>query len=184
MNAVLGSSAPSPDRLRASKRRRCGGFSIIEVMVVTAMMATVLSTICVGLRSGHVANKENQRRAQLTLVCSEVMDRLFHIPFGVITDKAATAQQLNQLFGNTDNLGTATLCSLRVPAGKPGFSFNLANFPFGGEFEVRVDDDLNGDGDNKDTLEGRIDLLRIQIIHDGITILESIRAAPPASARR
>jgi len=172
----------TPKQTSIRKRNRCGGFSLVEVMIVTAMMATVLTTIGVGLRSGHAANREMQRRSQLTLVCGEVMDRLCRIPFGAITDAAATAAQLNELFDDDDDLGTATLCSLRVPAGNPGFSFDLDNFPFGGSFEVRVDDDLNGDGDTNDTFEGRDDLLRIQILHDGIPILESMRSISPSSS--
>jgi hypothetical protein len=161
---------------------RAGGFTLVEAAVVVAMMAAILSTIGVGLRFGHVANRENQQKEQLTRVGSELMERLFHVPFGATSDEPATAAQLNELFDGDGDLGTATLCSLRVPAGKPGLRFELANFPFGGEFEVRVDNDLDGDGRISGGREGRGDLFRIEILHDGKPILESIRAAPPTSS--
>jgi hypothetical protein len=153
------------------RRRRDGGFSVVEVVTVAAMVATVLSTICVGVRSAHVASREKTRRAQLTLVCGEVMERLFHVPFGTKGDATATPAQLNELFDGDDDLGTATLCSLRVATGRPGFRFDLANVPVDGNFEVRVDGDRNGDGD----------LLRIELLHDGIPILESMRSASTGS---
>jgi hypothetical protein len=161
---------------------RAGGFTLVQAVVVVAMMAAILSTIGVGLRAGHVANRENQRKEQLTRVGSEVMERLFKIPFGATTDEPATAAQLNELFDGDDDLGTATLCSLRVAAGRPGLHFQLEEFPFGGEFEVRVDHDLDGDGRITGAREGGGDLFRIVILHDGTPILESIRAAPPASS--
>jgi hypothetical protein len=43
---------------------------------------------------------------------------------------------------------------------------------------VRVDADLNGDGDEIDEREARADLLRINILHDGELVLESMRCAP------
>ena len=159
-------------------RRRQGGFSLIEVMLVASMLMTVLTTIGVGLKSGHDANRELQRRAQLTLVCSELLDRLFRLDFGQQGGASATPAQLTELFDADSELGTATLSSLRTPAGQPGFQFELADFPWGGKFEVRVDADLNGDGDETDTREGRADLLRINVLWDGVLILESMRCAP------
>ena len=165
-------------RRQPSRRGRKGGFSLIEVMLVASMMMTVLTTIGVGLRAGHESRRELERRAQLTLVASEMLDRLFRIGFGTQGEAAANADQLDELFDGDEALGSATLASLRVPSGTVGHVFEIADFPWGGQFQVRVDADLNGDGDETDAREGRPDLLRINILWNGVLLLESVRAAP------
>ncbi len=147
-------------------------------MLVSSMLMTVLTTIGVGLRTGHDANRAMQRRAQLTVVCSELLDRLFRLDFGQSGAASVTAAQLDELFDDDDDLGSGTLSSLRIQPGSRGFQFTIAEFPWGGTFEVRVDSDLNGDGDEADDREGRADLLRINVLCDGVLVLESLRCAP------
>lgn len=159
-------------------RPRQRGTSLIEVMMVTAMMMTVLTTVGVGLRSAHQSRREMERRAQMTAVASELADRLFRIPFGAQGAATATPAQLDELFDDDDELGSATLTGLRTAVGSQPFSFSFAGFPWGGQFEVRVDSDLNGDGDAADVLEGRADVLRINISWNGVLLLESTRCAP------
>ncbi|MSR47626.1 MAG: hypothetical protein EXS13_11285 [Planctomycetes bacterium] len=163
-------------------RHRVGGFTMVEVMMVTAMMATVLTTIGIGLRAGHCSRREMERRAQLTSVVAELLDRMFRIPFGSQGDGTASAAQLDEIFDGDSDLGTASLTSLRAPAGTTGWTFAIAEFPWGGQFEVRVDSDLNGDGDEADANEGREDLLRASIRWNGTLLLESIRCAPWSQA--
>lgn len=160
------------------RRRFARGFSMLEVLLVASMMMTVLTTVGVGLRSGHASKREMERRAQLTLVAGELLDRLFRIGYGNADDAGASGAQLTELFDGDSELGTATLTSLRVAAGSEGHSFALDAFPWGGLFEVRVDADLNGDGDEDDEREGRPDLLRINILWNGGVVLESLRCAP------
>ncbi len=162
--------------------RRQRGFTLLEVMLVSAMMMTVLTTIGVGLRSGHASKREIERRAQLTIVAGELLDRLFRISYGTASDASATNGQLTELFDGDSDLGTATVSSLRTPAGTIGYQFEIDEFPWGGRFEVRVDADLNGDGDEADAREGRADLLRMNVMWDGILILESVRCAPWSSS--
>ncbi len=162
-------------------RRRQRGFSLLEVMLVSSMMCTVLTTIGVGMRAGHASKREMERRAQLTIVAGELLDRLFRISYGTSTPSAASNAQLTELFDADSDLGTATLGGLRTAAGATGYQFEIDDFPWGGRFEVRVDADLNGDGDESDAREGRADLLRINILWDGTLILESLRSAPWSS---
>lgn len=164
--------------MNRARRRLQRGSSLVETMLVASLMATVLTTIGIGLRAGHSSRREMQRKVALTAVASELLDRLERIPFGNDGDAGASGGQLDELFDGDTDLGSATLISLRGAPGAEGPSFALQDFPWGGMFEVRVDADLNGDGDEDDDREGRPDLLRINILWDGKLLIESIRAAP------
>lgn len=163
---------------RPGRHRRAGGFSLIEVLLVTSMMMTVVATVAVGMRSGYTANEEINRRAVLTSLSGELMDRLFRIDFGQPGGVAPSGDQLTELFDDDDSFGTATLCQLAVAPGGPGYLFQLENFPYNGTWEVRVTSDLNNDGDDGDPHEGRPDLYRIDILYDGLLVLETMRSAP------
>lgn len=167
----------------AARRRSVAGFTLLEMMLVTSLMAAVFSALALGIKSGHSANAEIERRTSVTLVAEDIMDRLFRINYGLDTDGAATANQLSELFDDTEALGTATVNSLRIDQGSEGYMFTLANFPWPGEFEVRVTADLNGDGDELDMAEGTDAIFRIDInfIHaDGHVerVMECMRARP------
>jgi hypothetical protein len=164
---------------RTNRRaRRDGGFSLVEVMLVSAMMMTVLTTVGIGLRSAHQSRRELDRREQLSAVAAELIDRLFRIPFGEQGARAATTSELDEFFDADADLGAVTLTGLRTPVGGAAWSVQFAEFPWGGAFELRVDGDLNGDGDEADAREGRSDLLRVNVSWNGTPILESLRCAP------
>ncbi len=165
-------------RLTGTRRRRWRGFTLVEVMLVTSMMMTILATFAVGIRAGHAATEEMQRRSVLTVMSGDLMDRLYQINFGTVADPDASEEQLTELFDDDDVLGSISLSSMRVAPGVPGHSFQLANFEYGGNWEVRVTGDLNNDGDEDDSLEGREDLMRIDILYNGSLVLETIRTAP------
>ena len=65
-----------------------------------------------------------------------------------------------------------------MPTEEAGHSFQLVDFPYEGLWEVRITGDLNNDGDEDDEREGRGDLLRIDILYNGVLILETMRTAP------
>lgn len=154
------------------------GFSLLEVMLVTSMMMTVVATVAVGIRSGHAANEEIRRRAVLTAFSGELMDRLFRIDFGLPDDPDPTGAQLEELLDDDDVLGSITLSMLVKDPGEKGYTLQLTNFPYTGHWEIRVTQDLNNDGDVMDAREGRDDLYRIDILYSGILILETMRSAP------
>lgn len=159
------------------------GFTLLEMTLVSVLMVVVFSTLAIGLRAGHLANQEIERRTAQTLVADDLIDRLFRIDFGQPTDGAASASQLTTLFDDDEDLGNATLTNLRVYSGATGFQFELANFPWPGAFEVNVHSDLNGDGDLLDANEGTTEVYRIDIAFvrpDGTEerVLECIRARP------
>jgi prepilin-type N-terminal cleavage/methylation domain-containing protein len=160
-----------------------GGFTLLEMMLVSVLMVVVFSTLAIGLRAGHLANQEIERRTAQTLVADDLIDRLFRIDFGQPTDGAASGSQLTTLFDDDEVLGNVTLSNLLVFSGATGFQFELANFPWPGAFEVSVHADLNGDGDLLDANEGTSEVYRIDIAFvrpDGTEerVLECIRARP------
>ena len=162
--------------MNTKQTRQSAGFTVLEVMLVTSMMMTVLATVTVGIRAGNTANEELRRKSVLTAMSGDLMDRLFAINFGRDGDLPATPEQLNELFDDDDFLGDVTLSSLRVAPGIEGVSFQFANFPYNGIWEVQVTADLNADGDEEDTREGRDDLFRLNIFYDDVLILECMRS--------
>ena len=169
----------------AARRGRAGqhGFTLIEMTLVLAMLVAIFSALAVGVRSGHAANAEIERRVALTLMADDLMDRLFRIDFGQASDGAASASQLSALFDDDDDLGTCTLTNLRVFSGAAGYQFQLADFAHPGIFEVLVSTDLNGDGDEFDANENTSEVFRLDVNFlrpDGKTerVMECVRARP------
>jgi Tfp pilus assembly protein PilE len=168
---------------RRATSRATAGFTLIEMTITLTLMVTIFSALAVGVRAGHVANAEIERRVALAVQADDIMDRLFRIDFGQASDGAATAAQLSALFDDDEDLGTCTLTNLRVYSGAKGYTFSLANFPYPGQFEVRVSTDLNGDGDETDPNEGTSEVFRIDVNFIDASgkserIMECIRARP------
>ena len=168
---------------RKAARRGVAGFTLLEMMLVTSLMVAVFSALALGVRAGHTANAEIERRTALTIVADDLMDRLFRIDYGQDTDGAASAAELSELFDDTEAFGTATLQSLNAFAGSAGYQFELANFPWPGQFDITVTSDLNNDGDETDANEGTTNVFRINISFvrpDGRVerILECMRSRP------
>ncbi|MBM4014944.1 MAG: prepilin-type N-terminal cleavage/methylation domain-containing protein [Planctomycetes bacterium] len=65
--------------MSASRRTAQGGFTLLEMMLVSVLMVVVFSTLALGLRAGHGANREIERKTAQTLVGEDVIDRLFRI---------------------------------------------------------------------------------------------------------
>lgn len=166
-----------------ARRRSVAGFTLLEMMLVTSLMVAVFSALALGVRSGYAANEQIERRTALTIVADDLMDRLFRIDYGQDTDGAASATDLSELFDDTETLGAATLQALHVYAGSAGYQFELANFPWAGQFDITVTADLNDDGDETDPNEGTTNVFRININFvrpDGTVdrVLECMRAKP------
>jgi type II secretory pathway pseudopilin PulG len=166
-----------------ASRRGVAGFTLLEMTLVTSLMVAIFTALALGVRSGYAANAEIERRTALTLVADDLMDRLFRIDYGLDSDGAASATELTELFDDTEALGSATLQKLHVFAGSAGYEFELANFPWPGQFEITVIADLNDDGDETDPNEGTTNIFRVNINFirpDGQVdrVLECMRAKP------
>lgn len=169
-------------RNKIKRRRRIAsgeaGFSIVETFIVLSMLMAVLAAVAAGVRSAHQASAELRRQADVSRVAAEFMDRLTRISFGSPGDPAPTTADLDELFDDDAILGSATLSSMVQKSTDPGFSFQMANFQWGGVWEVRVTADLNNDGDELDDAEGLTDIFRINIFYNTRLVLQTLQAAP------
>ena len=149
------------------------GFSLVEVVIATATLALVGLGVASGVVTGHQSTQTLERGAHLANKALDFQERLLAIPFGSPEDPPATGAELDELLDDDDVLGTISLHKLRAfgPA-----EFELAGFPVPGRWQVVVDADLNGDGAIDAALEeGRDDLLRIAIFHDGRLVARTAR---------
>jgi len=169
---------PAAPPERSVSARPDAGFSLVECMVTFTLLVGILSAVVTGIRSGHEAAEEIRRRREVTLQASDFLDRMTRINYGAAADPAPAGAALTELFDDDDVLGGITLVSMRHAPGAAGYSFQMANFRYGGTWEVRVTADLNGDGDEADDAEGLTQILRVDILYAGRAVLTTLRAAP------
>ena len=160
------------ERVRAKREK---GFTLIEVLVVGAMLAGVLGAVTMGIQACHRATEEMERKAVVTRAAASMMDRLFQVEFGNGSDGPPTSEQLTELFDEDDDYGSTTLTTLILDPQQQGYQFTLAEFPYNGIWEVRVGADLDLDGTESGEWEGRDDLVRVDIYYGGVLVLSSMR---------
>lgn len=151
------------------------GFTLLEVLITMGVLAFVTLSIATGIGAGHHATKHLEEEVALVSRGQELLDRLLVIQFGTDADPAATGAELTELFDADDNFGSITLHKLRAFG---PVEFETPGFPVRGRWRIVIDTDLNGDGDTADPEEGREDLLRITISHDGRLMARSVRFNP------
>lgn len=148
------------------------GFTLVEVLIAMGVLAFVTLSIATGIGAGHHATKALEEEVALVGRGQELLERLLAIPFGVASEGAASGAELNELLDADDDFGTATVHKL-MAFGVP--EFETPAFPVPGRWRIVIDTDLNGDGDLDDPEEGRSDLLRIQILHEGRLLARTVR---------
>ncbi len=155
--------------------RARAGFALVEVLITLGILGFVTMSIATGVGAGHRATAAIEREALLHARGQEYLERLLAIPFGRPADGAATGAQLSEVFDDDGDFGSVTLHRLRLfgPA-----LFEPASFPVAGRFTVAVDGDLDGDGVVAGPDEGRNDLLRISVMHEGRLLARTVRFDP------
>jgi len=151
------------------------GFSVVEIMFTMAILATVCLGLATGVTSGHRTSVALDRESRLLHQAHGYLERLFTLPFGDPASEAATSLELTELFDEDDDFGTASLHGLRAFG---AVEFEPSDFSVPGLFRIVVDADTNADGDTDDGFEGRADLLRIAVFHDGRLIAQTLRFDP------
>jgi len=151
------------------------GFTLVEVLMALGVLAFVTLSIATGIGTSHGTTKALEDEVLLLSRGQELLERTLAIPYGQPTDPAASGAELNEFFDQDDEFGAITLHKLSNfgPA-----EFEPAGFPVPGRWRVVVDADLNGDGDTDDAEEGRTDLLRIVVTHEGRLIARTVRYDP------
>jgi len=156
------------------------GFSLVEIVFA----AGVLAVAAMALVSGAVTSRSSAHtldRSTLVFARAQAyVERIMSVPFGSPADGPASASELSELFDDDDVLGTITVHKLKE-FGPAQFTMPGTGTP--GVWRVVVTDDLDGDGDADDAAagEGRADLLRIAVIHDGKLAAEVTRFDAVAS---
>jgi hypothetical protein len=158
--------------------------TMIELAIALVLTSLLLYALHSTLQSSIRGRRAVARDDAVMRLARDYMDRLTVIPFGNATDPAPAPDQLTELFDGDGDLGNITLHQVRVPATSPGRSFSVDAGGSRGRWQVKVSDDLNGDGSVGGPREGRPDLLRLEIRCDGRLQLATLRAAAPEATTR
>lgn len=162
------------------EHERTAGFSLVETMITLVLAVLVVYSVHSTLQttlSGQVA--ANQLYATQRMA-NDLMARLRAISFGTVTDPPASALALDELFDDDEDFGPITLHQLAVAPSAPGYSFRTNMQGVVGTWRVKVDRDLDGNGDTDGPREGRDDVFRIAIFFDEALVLSTLRAADPS----
>ena len=168
------------------------GFTLIEVMLTAAIL--VVSSTALGLMELSAARRQQELKARDIGFArgQAIMERVLRMPFGTPGATKLTSLQYDALFGTDADVRTMTLTQIQqrdtnadgVVDEQP-IQFTLEGVEDAGVWTVHVDADLDGNGVIEpnlfgvETREGRTDLLRIEIIRNGRTVLRTIRARTP-----
>ena len=175
-----------------NKQKAQSGFTLIEVILTFAILA--VATTALGLTELSAARRQQELKARDIAFArgQAIMERVLRMPFGTPGAAKLTNLQYDALFGTDADVRTMTLTQIQqrdtngdgVVNEKP-IQFKLEGVEDAGVWTVHVDVDLDGNGliepniDGVETREGRTDLLRIEILRNGKTVLRTIRARTP-----
>ena len=166
------------DLQQSREPARDRGFTLVELAASMTLAMVMLIALHTTLRSSVSARKDAEQQHRIDTMAANWLMRLREINFGKTTDPAPGAPALDELFDDDEDYGAITLMQLR-----PDVTFTTAAGGVVGTWRIQVSDDLNGDGDNTDSREGRPDLLRIVITFNGIQQYSTLRSADPAFCR-
>ncbi len=156
------------------------GFTLIDATITLLVSVLMLYTLHSGTQTSLSARKASERIYAAHLQGLEFLERVRKLPFGQASDPAPTAAQLQEFFDDDDDLGTLTLTQLKVSPMANGFQFKMASSGIVGNWEIKVTDDLDGDGNNTGAREGRSDLLKIEVLFDNKIMFQTLRSSDPS----
>ena len=173
-------------------RKSQAGFSLIEVVLTFSILAVATTALGLVELSNSQRTQDLKRRDIAFGRGQAIMERILRVPFGAPGATAATSTQLDILFGSDEDVRQVSLTQLQQRdyngdgvVDDPRIKFRLEGVEDHGEWEIFIDNDLDGNGkiepviDSVETREGRSDLLRIEIRRDGKTVLKTLRARTP-----
>jgi len=168
------------------------GFSLIEVILTFSILA--VATTALGLVELSSARRSQDLKSRDIAFArgQAIMERILRMPFGAPGSSAATAAQLDIVFGSDEDVRAVSLMQLQQQdrngdgiVDDAPFRFHLKGVEDKGLWEVFIDADLDGNGrietmlNGIPTREGRSDLMRIEIRRNGKTVLKTLRARTP-----
>jgi hypothetical protein len=145
-------------------------------MITLAFFAVVLLGASGGIMGGLTTTQEILEWQSVRARSQIYLNRVMALNFGEPTDVAPSAPQLDELFDDDTDLGTATLVALsHAPPEDGGWMFQRDDFPVDGEWLVSVTRDINDDGLVEGDLEEGGKLVRIAVSFNGRRVLSTIR---------
>ena len=174
------------------KQSTQAGFTLVEVILTFAILT--VATTALGLTELSAARRQQDLKARDIAFArgQAIMERVLRMPFGTPGATKLTNLQYDALFGTDADVRTMTLTQIQQRdtdadgvIDEDAIQFRLEGVEDAGVWTVHVDCDLDGNGviepniDGVATREGRTDLLRIEILRNGRTVLRTIRARTP-----
>jgi prepilin-type N-terminal cleavage/methylation domain-containing protein len=165
------------------------GFSLVEVLVTFSIFA--MATMALGLVEISNAQRTRDLRSRdIAFARAQTfMERLLRMSYGAPNPPALTADDYDRIFGSDQDIRDLSLTQLErkdnnadgVIDDQP-IRFTLRGTEDRGQWEIYIDTDLNGDGTLGTNAvattggEGRLDLMRIEIRHNGRIVMRTLRA--------
>ena len=174
------------------ERKGQSGFSLVEVVLTFSILAVATTALGLVELSTSRRSQELKERDIAFGRGQAIMERLLRMPFGQPDAPAATARDLDILFGSDEDVRQVSLTQIQqrdangdgVVDAEP-IRFHLDGVEDKGLWEIHVDADLDGNGRIEPSIagvatrEGRTDLLRVEIRRNGRTVLRTLRARTP-----
>jgi len=174
------------------KRNNSRGFTLIEVILAFSILAVAMAVLAL-VEISNARNSSALKQRDIAFARGQaMMERIMRLPFGSPNSPPLSGSDLDRLFGSDDDAQAISLTQLQQrdtngdgTIDQEPFRFQLEGVEDAGTWEVRVDSDLDGNGLIEATVagvptrEGRGDLLRIEILHNGRAVLKTLRSRSP-----
>lgn len=132
-----------------TKRTNERGSALVEVMVSIGAIVVSVGGLSMSVISTQKSSAEMRNRDFVRAQSLKFMERLLAMPFGGPGDTFNATAFQNLMDDNPATLGTGlTLLGCWTAPGANGREFHLDGFEPGGVWELEVNSDLDGSGDN------------------------------------
>ena len=158
------------------KRRKQRGFTLLEVTISAGFLVVAILGTGMAIQAGLSSTREMQERQLVRVRAQLHLNQVMSLNFGLRGDPQPTQAQLEELFNDDTDPGSATLMALtQAPAQDGAWTFRLGDFPVDGQWTVAVTQDLDRDGAVAGPLETGGVLVRITVSFGNEEILSTIR---------
>ena len=155
---------------------KTAGNTLVEILTAVAVGTVLIVTSAATFLAASQSQREMVDEEVVFTRARTLLNRVTSQPFGLPDDANPTVRGVNTLFSLDGEISTVTLQQLANGADDGEWSFVDSQFAVSGEWTVRVDRDLNSNGEIDPGLETTGDCFRIQILFDDRVVLQTSRA--------